>query len=253
MESGHGREPAGPESADPARRSPWPLVVVLATLVTSNIVTNRIISAWAYVPWNCTMAVIVTWVAIKWDRLSPDSMGMAKRRIPAGLRLGGAFAGALLLAYVIGFAIPWTRDLFRDDRADVGIGALLHRIFIAVPLGTVLLEEVAFRGVLPAMFLKRLKKFRFPKLKADLLSALLFGLWHILPSWNLNEVSPVFDLLPESLGRLIAVVGGVLATGAVGMFFSWMRNKSDSLAAPVLLHTTSNSIGYLFAWLSQNW
>ncbi len=253
MESGHGREPAGPESAGTARPSPWPLVVVLATLVTSNIVTNRIISAWAYVPWNCTMAAIVTWVAIKWDRLSPDSMGMAKRRIPAGLRLGGAFAGALLLAYVIGFAIPWTRDLFRDDRADVGIGALLHRILIAVPLGTVLLEEVAFRGVLPAMFLKHLKKFRFPKLKADLLSALLFGLWHILPSWNLNEVSPVFDLLPESLGRLIAVVGGVLATGAVGMFFSWMRNKSDSLAAPVLLHTTSNSIGYLFAWLSQNW
>lgn len=232
----------------------WPLIVVLATMVVSNIMANMVEVAWFYVPWNITMAVIVTTVALQWDGLRTADLGMATRRIPDGLRLGGAFSGILLAVYTVGVLIPATRDLFRDERADVGVAALLHRVLIAVPFGTVLFEEIAFRGVLPAMFGKRLRRFRYPKLKADVFAALLFGLWHILPSWNLDESNPIFkDFLPVGFSQFFAVAGGVLATAVFGMFFSWMRNRSDSLAAPMLLHLTSNSVGYLLAWLAQNW
>jgi membrane protease YdiL (CAAX protease family) len=125
---------------------------------------------------------------------------------------------------------------------------------IAVPFGTVLFEEIAFRGVLPAMFLKRLRRLRHPKLKADLLASLLFGVWHILPSWDLDETNPIFkDFLPVGFSQFFAIAGGVLATAVFGMLFTWMRNRSDSLAAPMLLHITSNSAGYLIAWFAQNW
>lgn len=231
----------------------WVLLVVVGTLIISNVVANRVIPSWAYVPWNCTMALLITVVALRMDHHSLDDLGMARRKIPAGLRLGGAFSGILLAGYVVGVLLPWTRELFQDDRADVGVAPLLQRIFIAVPLGTVLLEEVAFRGVLPAMFKGRLANRARPHLIADMCSAVLFGLWHILPSWNLNETNSSFAFLPDPLDQALVITGGVLGTAAVGMFFSWMRNRSDSLAAPILLHTTSNSAGYLFAWAVQNW
>jgi membrane protease YdiL (CAAX protease family) len=59
------------------------------------------------------------------------------------------------------------------------------------------------------------------------------------------------DTLPDGIGQATAILGGVLTTAVAGMFFSWMRNRSDSIVAPATLHTTTNSVGYLLAWLSQ--
>lgn len=129
---------------------------------------------------------------------------------------------------------------------------LVLKVLVDVPLGTVLLEEVAFRGVLPAMFRRRIRPSRRAGFTADAAAAGLFGLWHVLPAWDIHKANPVFrDTLPDGFGRLTGVLGAVAGTAAVGMFFSWMRNRSDSLAAPATLHTTSNSVGYLLAWLAQ--
>ena len=128
--------------------------------------------------------------------------------------------------YLVGLALPFTRDLFQDDRADITLSAMLWQSLVMVPFGTVLMEEIAFRGVLPAMFRKRLGGGDSPLLKADILAALLFGLWHVLPSWNVNETNPVFrDLLPGPLGRAAAITAGVMGTALAGMGWSWLRNR----------------------------
>ena len=229
-----------------------PLLGVIGTLALSNVMANRVLPEWSYVPWNCSVAAVVVVIAVKGDRRSFEQLGMARETAPKGLRLGLGFSAAILGVYGIGLALPLTRDLFMDDRADVTVLQLLNKIFISVPLGTVLMEEVAFRGVLPAMFRRRLGHYRRGALSSDLAAAGLFGLWHILPSWDINEVNPVFrDTLPGWAGRLTAVLGAVLSTAAAGMFFSWMRNRSDSVLAPATMHTTTNSVGYLAAWVSQ--
>lgn len=232
---------------------PAPMVAVIGTLVVSNIVANRVLPAWAYVPWNCGVAALLVVIAVRLDRCDANSLGLAPRRLPDGLRWGAAVSGGLAAVYLIGLALPLTRGLFQDERADITFGSLLWQTMVMVPLGTVLMEEVAFRGVLPAMFRRRTAHLRNGPLKADVAAALLFGLWHVLPAWNVNEVNPVFrDLLPGSVGRALAISGGVLGTAAAGMALSWMRNRSGSLAAPVLLHGTTNGLGYVLAWAVQN-
>ncbi|CAB4546643.1 unannotated protein [freshwater metagenome] len=231
----------------------WTLFGVLATLLVSNIMANEVLPSWAYVPWNLTVAALLLLIAIRWDGRTVDDIGLEPRKFQSGLRWGGAASALLLSIYLIGLALPFTNRLFQDSRADISLGSLAWETLIMVPLGTVLMEEIAFRGVLPAMFRTRFSRHANGALRADLLAALLFGFWHVLPSWNVNTVNPVFrDLLPGPLGQAAAITAGVLGTGVAGMGLSWLRNRSDSLIAPVLMHCSSNSLGYLLAWIVQH-
>ncbi len=231
---------------------PWPLVTVLGTLVVSNVVANQFLPSWAYVPWNCSIAAVLIVTATRYDHCTADEIGVLPRKLPTGLRFGGAISVGLLGVYLLGLVLPFTRDLFQDDRADITLSAMLWQALVVVPFGTVLMEEIAFRGVLPAMFRKRLGGGDAPLLKADILAALLFGLWHVLPSWNVNEVNPVFrDNLPGAMGRAAAITAGVVGTAMVGMAWSWLRNRADSIAAPALVHTATNSLGYVISWIVQ--
>ena len=74
---------------------------------------------------------------------------------------------------------------------------------------------------------------------AVVMSSVLFGLWHVLPSLNLADVNPVFEgLLGTGLadkfgGVAIAVVGTFL----VGQWLCFLRYRSGSILAPVIVHT----------------
>lgn len=231
---------------------PGPLWAVLGTLAVSNVMANQVLPDWAYIPWNCSVAVVLVALAIRADGCSADDLGLASRRLPDGLRWGAAVSAGLLGVYLVGLALPMTRDLFNDDRADVGTAALLWRTLVAIPLGTVLMEEIAFRGVLPAMFRRRTAAHANGALRADIYAALLFGVWHVLPSLDLTESNKaVGDLLPGPLGVVAAIAAGVAGTATAGMVLSWLRNRSGSLAAPAMVHISSNSIGYVLAWLVQ--
>ncbi len=230
----------------------WPMWAALATLVVSNVVANEVLAPWAYIPWNLAIALALVALAVRADDRTMDDLGMARRRVPSGLRWGGVVATGVLVAYLIGLALPVTRDLFNDERADVGTAQVLWRALVAIPLGTVVMEEVAFRGVLPAMFRHRTEHTTNGALRADVGAAILFGFWHVLPSLDLSDANPVFrDLLPAPLVVLAAVASGVVATAAAGMVLSWLRNRSGSLVAPAMLHCSINSIGYVLAWLIQ--
>lgn len=231
----------------------WPLIAVLGTLVVSNVVANEVIPAWAYVPWNCGVAALLLVTAIRFDGRSTDELGLAARKVPSGLRWGGAFSLGLLGIYLIGMVLPFTDGLFEDTRGQISLASLSWQVLIVVPLGTVLMEEIAFRGVLPAMFRARFAHHSNGALRADLASALLFGFWHVLPSWNTNDTNPVFrDLLGGPLGHAVTIAGSVLGTAAAGMAFSWLRNRSDSLAAPMSMHWSLNSLGYILSWIVQH-
>ena len=110
-----------------------------------------------------------------------------------------------------------------------------------IPLGTVLWEETAFRGVLQAALGRVM-----PGGPAVAVTSCIFGLWHIGPTAAALRING----LAGGPGKMLAgVSAGVAATAAGGVLLSWLRTRSGSLVAPILLHVATNSMGALAAWV----
>lgn len=234
------------------------MVVVVVVLAISNILVNRALPAWSYVPWNVSIAVVVGWLAL--HVRTPEELGLG--RWTAGARWGGAIAAGVLAVYVVAAIVPPTRDLFRDERVGEGWPFLVYHVLIRIPIGTVLLEEIAFRAVLPSLLApstpngpqKSARSGRFlrtePVGRAILVASMLFGLWHVLPAWDLGDVNPILaDVFGDDwLGHTIGVVLAVLGTFVAGVSLCLLRVWSGSVLAPMLVHAATNSLGYAFAW-----
>jgi membrane protease YdiL (CAAX protease family) len=120
-----------------------------------------------------------------------------------------------------------------------------RRVLIRIPLGTVLTEETIFRGVLPALF----ERSPMP-LSPGVASALLFGLWHILPSLELSRSNAAVGRIVGS--RRNAVAAAVATTTVAGLFLDRLREHTGHLAAPVMVHLAANVIGFEGARLARH-
>ncbi|MGI8709982.1 MAG: CPBP family intramembrane glutamic endopeptidase [Acidimicrobiales bacterium] len=221
----------------------WPIAGIVLGLVGLNVVQNRVVSPGFYVPVAVAAAVALLAFARIVDGRSWDQLGLARRHVGRGLVWGAVLAGVVVAVYLVGLTLPSTRDLFRDDRVrDWTIAQSLVAALVRVPLGTVLVEEVAFRGVLPAVLGVRTRRW-----VAVGASAGLFGLWHLLPALGIGRVNPVAQDSVASHGMWVAVLAAVVSTAAVGVWFWWLRHRARSLLAPMALHWATNGLGYLFA------
>ena len=235
-----------------AQRPIRPLLGVIGTLTVSNVIANRFLADWAYVPWNCGVAAVVVSIAVKADGQDFAHMGMSRATVGRGLRMGLGLSAVIVGAYGAALALPLTRDLFVDNPSELSGPALAYKVLVEIPLGTVLLEEIAFRGVLPAMLRDRVRPSRRAGFTADSIAAGLFGLWHILPASDVSGANSIFrDTLPGATGHVAVVLGNVLATAVAGMGLSWMRNHSDSVVAPAAVHTTVNGVGSVATWVAN--
>lgn len=171
--------------------------------------------------------------------LTPADMGLAPGAVPAGLRLGGAIAGLVALGVVGAGVVPAGRGAFADARVLQASGRrVAFWAAIEIPLGTALYEEVLFRGVLLGLGDRRLGR---PASTA--LSSALFGFWHVLPALADREHNPYTRHRHPVAHVLPTVVGTALA----GVGFTELRRRSDSLVAPILVHTATNAIPLLVA------
>jgi membrane protease YdiL (CAAX protease family) len=217
------------------RATLWSVVAVLAA---HNVAGNLWFPQWAYVPANLAIGALVVWLALRPGVAVADITG------PRSWLRKGVVAGALSGAVVgagIGLAslVPWASDLFADGRVlGVGTVGLLFHTLVRIPIGTALFEEVAFRGVLPALG-RRL----MTPLRANVAAAVLFGLWHLIPTTSVAAGNAGVKDFADSL----VLAGGVAGTALVGFGFSWMRDRWG-LAAPVLLHAIANSVAFAVAW-----
>jgi uncharacterized protein len=217
---------------DPAAR--WRLAGATAGLCVGLVAWNNVVvPALPGRPASAVAAnVAATGVLLagaRWSGLAWAELGLARSRLPAGARWGGVCAALVLVAYAVALAVPALRPLLADARAEGLDGpAVAVRALVRVPLGTVVWEEVAFRGVLLAVACRLL-----PLRAAVALSCAVFGLWHVRPTLS--------GLAANDLA------GGLLATGTAVLLFAWLRLRSGSLLAPVLLHLATNSLGVLAA------
>lgn len=214
---------------------------VLVILAVANVMSNVIIPDWAYVPWNLLVAGLCLLVGRR--LLTSDQLGLAENR--RGLRWGAVLALGMVVILLVGLALPLTRGLFTDDRVGDSVAMLLYHPFLRIPLGTVVLEEIAFRSVLPGLLALRWGVFR-----ASLAASAAFGLWHILPATKLvtRNASAASTFGDSTVGQVAAVALAVFGATLAGLWFSWLRYRSRSVVTTMVAHTSSNSLGYLFAW-----
>jgi membrane protease YdiL (CAAX protease family) len=216
----------------------------VGVLIVANLLNNWLAPG-AYLP-TCVAATAALLLIARRDGLGRTDLGLDAADLRRGLRWAPVLAGAVLAVFLVGLAVPATREAFQDERAaGLSLGQLLWRVLIRVPLGTVLLEEIAFRGVVWAMVRRR-----YGTAWATAVSSLLFGLWHVLPSRGLTQANTgaAAVLGSGAQASTLSVMAAVVGTAAAGVGFCELRRRSASLVPPVVLHWALNGFGYVLAW-----
>jgi membrane protease YdiL (CAAX protease family) len=174
--------------------------------------------------------------------LSWADMGLGPGTWRPGLKWAGTEIGATAVVLAAGAALPLTRNAFRDSRYHLDLGHALLTSLVLIPVGTVLLEEVAFRGVLWGLLRRA-----YGTVTATVVSSLLFGLWHVLPSLGLASDNRAITATVGTgrSGQVITVLGTMAFTAGAGVVFCELRRRSGSVLAPAGLHWAVNGLAVL--------
>lgn len=222
----------------PVTRSWAPVAAVVVLLLATNLLDNRLWPG-GYLIVHVAMALAFLGVARR-DGLTWHDLGLAAADWRRGLVWAAWLVAIVAGILAIAALLPGLSGFFDDQKAaDLSAAALLFQLFVRIPLGTAVFEELAFRGVLLGLLIPRLGL-----RSAAVLSSVLFGLWHVLPSLNLADRN-------EGLAGvgLWAVLLSVLFTTLAGLLLAWIRVRSNSLIAPVALHWAVNALALAAAWL----
>lgn len=185
-------------------------------------------------------------IAWRWG-FSWADLGMARADVGTGIRWGAALVAVVAAGCALAMVIQALQPFLTDGRTPTDPSQVALRVLVLIPLRTVLIEEVAFRGVLWRM----ISKARSP-LEATIWSSVVFGIWHIPPA--LLAIRSNDALSRVTGGSAVAEAGAVLAivilTGLCGVVFAELRRRSGSLVAPACLHWAANGFGTLASSLA---
>ena len=166
--------------------------------------------------------------------------GLGRDCIGRGVAWGLFLSAGATVAVAIAALAPPTKELFLDPRVEgtgasgIAYAALVQR------LGTVLLEEIGFRGVVYGLS-ARMWGFTW----ATVISSGLIGL-HVQPAIGVVTSHPSI----ERFSGAWAVAAAVLVASLIGAALCELRRRSGSLLAPAALHWTANALGYVASYLA---
>jgi CAAX protease family protein len=178
--------------------------------------------------------------------LSWEDLGVSPRTWRRGVVYAAAAVALVAALYAVAAVWPATREAFLDIRYHLPPAISMLKAFVLIPIGTVLPEELAFRGVLFGLVRRHRGRWR-----GAAVSSGLFGLWHVVPSLRLNSVNPAVSALVGHgvAGQAVAVLIAVVFTAAAGLVFCELRRRSGSLLASAGLHWAVNGLGVVAAML----
>jgi membrane protease YdiL (CAAX protease family) len=228
------------------RRYREALIVEIAAgglVVAFNLAANRLPQR-VQLPTNLAAAGLATLLA-RGAGVAWEDQGLHPRHMPRGALTGFAVAAALGTITAAGLLAPGARRFYQDEWiVSSSTTQALYHVFVRIPLATALPEELIFRGSLLGLLARR----RSPVLAAAI-SSLLFGLWHVVPTFDRIQSNPATRHAHGDLQKTVAVIAGhVMSTTLMGLGLSWLRFRSQSILAPILAHAAPNAVGFLGGW-----
>jgi uncharacterized protein len=217
------------------RRLAPPAVVAVLLLAWSNLVlpalpADAVLKALFNLGGVAAMVTVARLLGLTWADL-----GIGRGTWGAGLRWGGAAIAIAVLGYgAVLLAAPGLLE--NPQLAGASPGALLLRGLVLIPLGTVLAEELAFRGVLQGHSVRSLSA-----RVALSVTAVAFGLWHLTVAMGPSAVP-----LPPTL-QWTSVLAVLAVTVVGGLALGWLRHRTGSVLAPIGLHLGTNAVGLVAA------
>jgi uncharacterized protein len=219
------------------------LAVRTAAAVTAVLVLLlgvQLVGAWLGTSWLVTVYNAVTALGVvaaaRAAGMSWTDLGLGAGAFRRGAAYAVAGVLAVLLGYVILLAVPWSRALLLDERHQQAIPEALLVAFLVVPLRTVLLEELAFRGALWGLLRRS-----YGESWATAVSSILFGVWHLPAAVSFGESSPVVDGTGAALAWVAVATAALMAL--VGAVLCELRRRTGSLVPAVAWHWAANGFG----------
>ena len=213
---------------------------VLALLVGVNVV-DHVGPARVGLVLGPAVAVVLVGLSRR-SGLTWDDLGLARHSWRRGSLVAAGSVVLVAAVYGLAMLLPATRAAFLDARYQLPVGRALFSALVVIPLGTVFVEEIAFRGVLMGLLTRR-RSARW----GLAVSSSLFGLWHVLPSLGLGGVNAAVRGVAGvgDVGRVLVVVAVVAFTAAAGVLLGELRRRSGSLLASAGLHWAVNGVGVI--------
>lgn len=217
----------------PAATAWWPTLAASAGLVLYGNLSTLVAS----LPWPGPLGLagahlMLAVAALAWARgvvgCTWAELGLGRRGWARGALLGLGLA-ALMAALVGGLlvlfrAIDWTSRTAYPAPSDGG-GVLL--LGARLLLFTALCEEIWFRGVLHALWVRQLGPTR-----GVVVVAWLFAAWHLVVwAQTLDRV-----VVQPALPVVVTYPAGLLALFVAGGLFGWQRAATGHLAGPIVAH-----------------
>lgn len=231
------------DRALPSHRERWlPIAGVLLVLAALKVGTAVVGVTGAVLGVVATVGVLL--VSTRRGRASWHDLGLSVQAHRTGLTWAAAFFALFAAGFALFAGATRLLPVLADWVAALQVetpdpDALLLQALVTIPLGTVLVEEVAFRGAIPALLHRAGAGTRM----AVVGSALMFGLWHVAPS-----LSVALSDATSSSPAWVVVLGTVAFTTASGIGLGWLRYRSRSLLPPIMVHLATNSLGLALLW-----
>lgn len=191
------------------------LVLVILILLYGTVLA-RLVPRKFHVYLNISIALVAILLGIAFN-VTLEQMGLGLQHILPGIYVAIGASLIITVATLIISAIPPLRHYFLgDDLAHASGKLIAFEAAIRIPLSTALIEEILFRGVLLGLLLLNNSTF-----VAVLVSAIIFGLWHVFPTINTIESNDgVADKIQNKKSRKAgSVLGVIIVTTIAGLFF----------------------------------
>ncbi len=197
------------------------------------------------------IAVLLAYAARRQGGLA--SIGLQREGLGRSV-LGGVGLGVVLSGPPLFF---FYKPLLLDTPLEYGPISqmtrreLLKDVFVDVPIGIAVLEELAFRGLLFSALRRH-----FPAKWAIIGSSAGFAAWHLTVTATSAAQSNLSTAarLPAFLRPFVlplAVAGGMLTTGVAGVTFARLRERTGNLAGPIVAHWVVDGVMIAALWLRR--
>jgi membrane protease YdiL (CAAX protease family) len=226
--------PLGKDTCFGLKGSQWAIVVTSAGL---QALVGAFLPERLRVPAGLAASALISALALR-AGASLEDQGLAFGRLSRGALHGLAAVPPVCAAIATGLCFRRSRAFYQQARiTNVNAGRAIYEMFIRIPLGTALPEEVIFRGALLGVLSRDRHVFR-----ATAISSILFGVWHIAPTLDRLEDNP--ELRPTMRHKAASSLLSVSVTTAAGLLLAGLRYSSGSLVAPWMAHSVANAAGY---------